>query len=210
MTYFDLSPKPVRKLRVGHDLDGCFYLFDRAWYNGAVELGWINPAEDPYVPAETWNFFERYGFDFTGFRQVCDAAADQGLLWSDAPMPGARDAWRSIALDDHEIHVITDRKFGSHPIASEVATRTFLHQNALRHDSVTFSADKTCLPVDVMIEDKLENYDALEECGVLVYLIDRPWNQDPGDHRRRIYSLDEWVTRVRALAARPAAEPAHV
>jgi hypothetical protein len=50
-----------------------------------------------------------------------------------------------------------------------------------------------------MIEDKLENYDALNAAGTRTYLINRAWNKVPGDNRRRIDELAEYVQAIEEI-----------
>jgi len=49
---------------------------------------------------------------------------------------------------------------------------------------------------DFMIEDKLENYDALIDSGCNAWLMDRPWNQANDKPRKRVYSLNEFADKV--------------
>ena len=39
-------------LRIGADLDGCYYLFDRAWWEAAVLLGYLDQHKHEYRPGE--------------------------------------------------------------------------------------------------------------------------------------------------------------
>src|SRR5207245_703903 len=65
------------------------------------------------------------------------------------------------------------------------------------HHTVTFTSDKTTVPLDYMIDDKIENYEALAAHGVHVVLLDRPWNPDPGfAYARRAFSLAAFVDMV--------------
>jgi hypothetical protein len=47
----------------------------------------------------------------------------------------------------------------------------------------------------MFVEDKLENYDALDAAGVEVYLINRKWNfvDGDGDNRRRIRHVGQYA-----------------
>jgi hypothetical protein len=194
----------TRKLRVGKDLDGCYYNFAQAYYESCALLGISVPFRLPWDPpfeATRWEFYEDLGHSLPEFLDNCQEAADMGLLWAGPVWPGGKAAWNTLLSEGFELHVKTDRAFGSHPVASEVGTRMWLRREGMGYHSIRFGPDKTAgTEVDIMLEDKLENYDALEEAGTLVYLIDRPWNHAPGDARRRVYSHDEFVTRCKALA----------
>ena len=65
----------------------------------------------------------------------------------------------------------------------------WLHRHGLHFDSLTFSADKTVVSLDVMVDDKIANYDALETAGVEAWLLTRPWNQHDKTPRRRVLDL---------------------
>jgi hypothetical protein len=183
----------VRRLRVGLDLDGVNFWFDQGYHRGCLELGLI-PAKTAAADATYWEFYELYGHDLATFLSNCNTLADAGLLWSGPMIPGAAPMWDSLVDAGHEIHVITDRSFGSHPVASEVGTRMWLAQHRRIYHSLRFDADKTVVPTDVMLEDKLSNYDALAATDCVPVLINRPWNQvEGGDARRRIDHHEEFL-----------------
>jgi hypothetical protein len=63
--------------------------------------------------------------------------------------------------------------------------------------SLTFSRDKTVVPVDAFIEDRPENFQDLLDAGVDSYLVDRPWNQDfDFDPARRVKSVAEYIDKA--------------
>jgi uncharacterized HAD superfamily protein len=93
----------------------------------------------------------------------------------------------------HEIVIITDRSFGKTPEVSHNLTVEWLRQHNIYYDELIFSADKTCSPTDLFVEDKLMNYDALVAAGTKTYLINRPWNLvDGGDARNRIDRIEQY------------------
>ncbi|HEY1176408.1 MAG TPA: hypothetical protein VGF17_09645 [Phytomonospora sp.] len=193
---------------VGLDLDGCIQWFDRGYHAGCVAAGLL-PASVVWQPPASWSFYEQYGHDAATFVANCHRLADLGLLWSGPLIAGARSMWHDLRAAGHRIHVKTDRGFGSHPAVSEALTRATLAAHGLRYDSITFTADKTAGPhVDVMLEDKLENYDALDAFGVQVYLINRAWNGPYPDGRRRVLTHDQFTAAVQALADGTTARPA--
>ena len=194
-------------LAIMMDLDGPQYRFESAWYWSAVVLGYLKEDEDHFCPSVEWEFFKAYNnMPVETFLAICNEAADKGLLWN-LDLANLRDgaaAWRDLLAVGHQLHVKTDRSFGTHPIASEAATRIWLNETGRRYHSLTFTRDKTDGPeCDIALEDKIENYDALEAAGVEVWLIDRGWNQD-GGVRRRVFTHDEFVTRVGAMQRRRA------
>jgi hypothetical protein len=199
--------KRTNRVLVGQDLDGVNYSFDWSYWRAMVLLGHIDGWKKPYVEAPTWEFYkDLYGQTTAEFIAICNEGADKGIIFAtDAPYKGAIEAWRSIKADGHEIHIKTARAFGSHPAVSEAATYAWLRGTGptteRAYDSLIFTHDKTeGVAVDIMLEDYLVNYDALDAAGVNVWLIDRPWNRAPGCRRRRVFNHAEFVTRVQDLA----------
>lgn len=191
----------TRILDVGLDLDGCFQWFDRAYHAGCVAAG-LMPPREPFQHSRTWEFYKQYGHTTERFLANCDELADLGLLWAGPMIAGGESLWNDLRAAGHRIHVKTDRAFGSHPAVSEALTRAHLATRGLVYDSITFGADKTKGPrIDLMLEDKLENYDALDAAGVRVYLINRAWNAPWDDHRRRVTMHDQFLAAVHAMAA---------
>lgn len=109
---------------------------------------------------------------------------------------GYKEAIEAVAAMGHEIIVATDRPFGSDPSVSEKLTIDWFRENETCYDEIHFTADKRTANCDMFIDDKVENFVALEEAGVDVYLLDRPWNHHL-ETDRRIYSLEEFVEKVR-------------
>src|SRR5690606_28750369 len=108
-------------------------------------------------------------------------------------------AVKAVKNMGHEVIIITDRQFGSTPYVSHKNTQNWLKRHDIPFDELYFSADKTCVPTDMFVEDKLENYDALDAAGVDVYLVNRAWNfVEENDNRRRIRHIMQYVDAVQA------------
>ncbi|UUG69412.1 5' nucleotidase [Streptomyces phage Sham] len=180
-------------MRVGIDLDGVCYDFAESLrmylkYSGNTHYNIVEGEPDK------WHFYLDWGMTTEEFIKHCNDGADCAIIFH---LGDQRDS-ASVCIDwlrrlGHSIHIITDRSFGTSPSVSESNTKRWLYQHGFEYDTLTFSADKTCVPTDVFIEDKLENYDALVAAGVDCYLVDRPWNQDPGDSRKRVKSIIEFA-----------------
>lgn len=166
--------------RIGIDLDGVCYDFSTSVRAYLDTLGGL-----PEYPAVTrWEFYEDWGLDLQGFLDVCHDGVDAGIIFTHGePYPNTAEAFHRIKAAGHTIHVITDRSFGKGG-ASEAATRAWLDCHGLPFDSLTFSADKTIVRIDAMVDDKPSNYEALEAAGVDAYLLTRPWNQHVPNARR--------------------------
>lgn len=182
-------------MRVGIDLDGVCFDF-RASLLRYMEAVGLDKEVDLNIPYRHWNFFEDWGWDVAKFVQVCNDGADAGFIFSGGYNDNAPESIRRIKNAGNSVHIITDRKFGRTPAVSEALTRKWLWEHNIPYDTLTFSADKTCIPTDVFIEDKLQNYDALWAAGTYCYLVDRPWNQDETTWRRRVKSIDEFAALI--------------
>ena len=184
-------------MKIMMDLDGVNIIFSRSLQSYLETID--HPCE--YADPLAWDFYKTWNMNSDDFKRHCDDAADAGILFTGAPVEGAVEAWRKLRAAGHEIHVITDRQFGSDPRNSHAITYNWLAVNGFEYDSITFSADKLAVPTDVGLEDKIENYDALEAGGVKAYLVDRAWNSEltyPGA-RRRVSGVTEFAEIICAM-----------
>lgn len=185
-------------MRVGLDLDGVMYPFGLAYWQACRATG--RPTPGRYDLERTWDFYRGWGHSDSDFVENCHQFADAGVLWGLDPYPGAVAAVQKIADAGHEVHVITDRSFGSPAGAqSHAATLAWLARHRIPATSVTFSADKATVRTDVMIDDRVVNYDALEAAGTRAVLMSRLYNEDPACVRTRVSTVDEFADLVLAL-----------
>lgn len=182
--------------RVGIDLDGVCYDFAGALrYYLVSEHGFSAEA----MPEPTcWEFYSNdWNITSGEFVSFCDAGVNAGVIFTHGdPIEDAANQLRRLRAAGHTIHIITDRSFGANDgEASREATKAWLRLHGIPYDTLDFTADKTSVPTDVMIDDKVENVDALilADCDAL--LLDRPWNRD-GRHRDRVVSLEKFVDYV--------------
>lgn len=187
-------------MRVGFDSDGVLDNFGEGVRETLVARGlgdlWKSgPTKESY-----WNFYEDWGWTFAQFKELVDWGVDNGYVFSGHWRPNAIESVRRVAELGHEIIIITDRSFGSDPRNSQRNTIEAFARAGIEYDELHFSADKTCAPVDMMVEDKLSNYDALVACGTPTYLINRSWNKvQGGDARNRINDISEYADAVEAV-----------
>lgn len=179
--------------RVGWDLDGVEYDFAESVRRAVKHFGMDLPL--CYGEPSDWYFYRPWGLSDAEFVDLCHRGADAGIIFAGERRPNGLEAMARLRDAGHSIHIITDRSFGSHPAVSEKLTRLFLEEHGYQYDSLTFSADKTVVPTDFFIEDKIQNYDALDAVGCEVYLINRPWNLED-DNRRRVNFHVEFVQKV--------------
>lgn len=174
------------KLKVGVDLDGVVYNFTKKFNECALREGY------ELGPDDCWNYFERSGMTREIFEKVMhDSVDDLQLFWRGDMLDDAASHIRALRAAGHSIHIVTHRVSGN-IFTSEQATRYWLTFKEIEYDSLTFSKDKTVVPVDVFIEDNVDNYDALDAAGVKSYLVNRPYNQQQ-DNRRRVSSFGDFA-----------------
>jgi 5'(3')-deoxyribonucleotidase len=188
-----------KRTRIGIDLDGCMYDFADSLRHYLESYEGLHP-DQLHKDATHWGFYEDWGLTDEEFLLHCNRAADIGVLFgSGGCLDRADEDVRAAYAAGHEIHIITDRGFGTTPFASKRNTMRWLLKMDIPFHSLTFAKDKTVVRTDVMCEDKPANYEALVAAGTDAYLIDRPWNQDcevaPG---RRVASVGEFLHKALA------------
>lgn len=179
--------------RVGIDLDGVVFNFADSLRRYLKHAGHHNKYDIGEGETSTWDFYKDWGLTLDEFVKHCHDGVDAGFVFRGGQRDGATEAIRRIRSFGHSIHIITDRAFGATPKASQRATLEWLAEHDIPYDSLHFSADKTIVETDYFVEDKLENYDKLEAAGVETYLVNRPWNKEVGDKRRRISGIAEFA-----------------
>lgn len=177
--------------RIGFDLDGVVYDFRAAHADFEVSRGNAHCAVE--LAADGWDYYLGWGLTLDQWLESYREGVDAGhILWVGEPMPGAVDVSRRLRADGHTVHIVTDRSIGQQP---QEATKAWLADVGFEYDTIDFSRDKTVVPTDVFIEDRLVNADAVNAAGSLCYLINRPWNL-PLDDRPRVDTLEEFYGRV--------------
>lgn len=167
-------------MRVGVDLDGVVVNFV-----DALRSSWgLDPTEflDPFK----WEIWECWGMTKENFVRWSDESYETHLFYKAEPYPGAVEALHELHELGHSVHIVTARH---HPVGRR-DTVAWLEDHGVHYDSLTFSDDKTCVPVDVFVEDNLPNAEACAKAGVKSFLMDRPWNQADTEVPRVITMFD--------------------
>ena len=179
-------------MRVGFDIDGVLYDFADSVVRYLDSIGRAYTHKDDADEPHSWEFYEHWGMDAKTFVQHCHDGADAGYVFCGGTRPNAVEAVQAVKNMGHEIIVITDRQFGSTPSVSHDNTKRWWRENGFpEYDELHFSADKTCAPTDIFVEDKYENYVSLTEAGTICWLINRPWNLH-GDAQWRIDDISQY------------------
>lgn len=161
-------------MKIGIDLDGPLYPFEYCFWDGVVKLG-LKSGEMPKT--KTWNFFTEPGYDesLEWYLDACHKLSESGhLFMSQKPHRGAVEGMKRIKEMGHSIHIMTFRMF---PGAVN-NTEQWLMKHEVPFDSLSFTKDKTIVPVHFMIEDNVDNAIALRESGAIPVVVDRAWNQE--------------------------------
>ena len=181
-------------MRVGADSDGCIDTFGDGVHETLKAWGLGHLWKSGPTKHAIWNFYEEWGWTFTQFKALVDWGVDHGYVFSGHWREGAIEALGRIAALGHEIIIITDRSWGSDPVNSQRNTIEAFQRAGIEYDELHFTSDKTSVEVDVMVEDRIDNYDALVDAGTPTWLINRPWNKVEGhDMRNRINSMTEYA-----------------
>lgn len=174
-------------MRIGYDLDGCGHGF-------LERCNWIRTQQkEPLFTAGSWHFYREVGMTDEDWVNWCHKAADDGLLFGGEMLPGAVEASKRTKEMGHTNVIITDRTFGATRDVSRRLTIENLTQSGFIYDEIHFDADKTAYGVDMMVEDKWENFVDCTEAGIDCYLIDAPWNAHGGPHPKRIKNISEYA-----------------
>lgn len=191
----------MRTLRTGWDLDGVGFNFADSLRRYLKSIKAHKQYRLGRGETSCWDFYHDWGMDLDTFLQVCHDGADAGHVFRGPVRPGFVDAVNAVKAMGHEIVIITDRSFGKTPEVSEAATYDWLAEHKVPYDELHFSPDKTVVPTDIFIEDKLQNYDALTAAGTECWLINRPWNR-LNDDRKRIRYMHQYPGKVALMAFR--------
>lgn len=184
-------------MRVGADSDGCIDTFGDGVYDTLKAWKMEHLWKSGPTQGAIWNFYEDWGWTFEQFKELVDWGVDNGYIFTGHWRPHAIESVGRIAALGHEIIIITDRAWGSDPMNSQRNTIEAFARAGIEYDELHFTADKTSVEVDVMVEDRLDNYDALIRNGTPTWLINRGWNKvDTYDGRNRINCICEYADAI--------------
>jgi len=189
-------------MRVGFDSDGVLDNFGEGVRETLEVLNLGHLWKSGPTKKSFWNWYEDWGWTYEQFKQVVDYGVDAGIIFSGHWRGGAVEAVNRVKAMGHEVIILTDRAFGSDPLNSQRNTIKAFNDSGMEIDEIHFTADKTSVPVDTMVEDKLSNYDALVDAGVPTWLIERAWNEvEGGDARRRICCVTCYADAIEGVTA---------
>jgi 5' nucleotidase, deoxy (Pyrimidine), cytosolic type C protein (NT5C) len=192
-------------MRVGIDLDGCVYDFVEACRQYvAVATG--RPLAELERYPRTYRFPTEWGIAWEDFNDLWKAGVENGYIWRvGVPLPGSCAAIHAIRERGHTVHLVTHRN--NMPAAERLAqanTEAWLYERGIPYDTITYAEDKTVAKVDMFLDDKPSNVDALRAAGVEAWLLHRnlaphDW-QDQAGHPYLIRTWDDFIEKVDARA----------
>lgn len=189
-------------MRVGFDLDGVLFNFGTSVHDYLIATGRGDLWKSGEDLKPRWDFYKAFRDSWSDeeFVRFCNEGADAGYIFRGNVRDNAVDAVKAVKDAGHEIIVITDRQFGTTPEVSHRATIEWWEEYGFpAYDEIHFSADKTCVPTDIFIEDKISNFEALWDVGTPCFLVSRPWNEER-DTIYRISDVSEYPAKVALLA----------
>lgn len=191
------------KLRIGVDLDDVCIEFIHTLidcYNEDIsEFGRICPQVS-YDDFTSWDLVQPEGpLEFDSYDELWDWVTDRVLeAWAEAPqVPGARDALRALAAEEHHLVCITSKARDHQRVAYEAVAN-----HCFPFDEIHVTGDKVAVPrCDVYIDDSPKHLEALTNAYApdsLVIRFDRPWNR-PGQSnatadtwKRVLQLIEDW------------------
>lgn len=208
-------------LRIGTDLDGVTYDFVESFRRYLTT--WRAFRRTTLPEPTTWAMWDSWPMTKDEWRTYFRDGIEAGVIFgggASMAYVGAVEALHDFRADGHTIHIVTHR-----PPAAEAITVAWLAAANIVHDGLTFSEDKTVEPVDVMIEDNIDNAVACARAGIAVLLFERPWNTAEWVRRdgvavnakrytatepliTRVNGWAEAAERIEAMAADVSGEPA--
>ena len=182
-------------MRIGVDLDGVCYDFGKSMRIYLEEIGHQFPTRSR--AHKTWDFHDEWGLTRDEFMEHFINGVNEGtVFYIGAAHAGTRRGLQRILDMGHSLHVITDRTVGKPGMSWSLTGQWIDRYLPKPIASVTFTKDKTVVPTDMMIDDKLSNYEELIAAGCDAWLFDRPWNQTPGRELKRVSSMMEFADQV--------------
>ena len=150
-----------------------------------------------------WDFYATdWGMTLAEFLDHCAVGINDGTIFGTGdPLPGAVEGLQALAAAGHRLHIVTDRGAPGDPAIALASTQTWLATRNVPYTSLRISKDKTVVDVDVFIDDRVENINALRSAGTHAVTFHAPYNATlPGP---RVHSWAEFVTLVDQLSRMP-------
>jgi 5'(3')-deoxyribonucleotidase len=189
-----------KKIRLGLDLDGVIYNFVdefRTLYSQKMGID-----IDTLKVQDSWEFYKDWGMTDEDYYTYLGLAAIHGEVFCDGDIyPNARDSILKLKEMGFEIVIITARQLSNNPDHMKIIednTLQWLYNNNIAFDELVIDNDKSRHNLDILIDDNLNNVEALLITGASAYVFDQPWNRKGMDFPRVMgwYDLVSTMLRV--------------
>lgn len=192
-------PNPVRRLRIGVDIDGVLYPFAEQLRRYAIDVAGYHPD---LPEATSWHFHrDQWDMSDAEFTDLFQRSVADGAVFAHGdPYPGAREALADLADAGHTIVIVTARHVPGDDDGALVraVTQQWLDTEGLCHHQVLYTDAKHLVAVDICVDDSVDQYRQLAAAGRNPWLFDRPWNRQA--EARRIHTHGDFVDVVCAAA----------
>jgi hypothetical protein len=167
------------------DVDGVLY--DWAHHLGDAAARILSRPRHDFPPAVVWDFYkEQWGMTSAELVDLVDVAvADHGFLREGDPFADALEGFDLLRCLGATIHIVTHIGTDGDPNGHRAARAHWLESQGFAFDALTFTPDKAAVARSYVeqghrvfaLEDNVENYRALRDCGARSYLLDQEWNR---------------------------------
>jgi hypothetical protein len=186
-------------MRLGFDLDGVFAGFERGFAPLFPHLAM--PVDSPDFPP-VWHYPQHYGATPQEVTRAWDQIKTSERFWRDLPPLKSNTTAELRLLNElrrrgHDIYFVTHR-VGKR---AKEQTEQWLIDQGFYCPTVLMTGEKglatLLLKLHAYIDDKPSNIEDVLNVGQCrrVYIMDRPYNQDPITGSIRVASVEEMITR---------------
>ena len=191
-------------MRIGLDLDGCFYNLPEGLRQTLIELKVYPEKNSSHFPNPlVWDFMTlQWGMTMEEYKLVYNEYPHKIFSYGGAPKAYKKQILAELQNRGHELIFITNRviadksdhKITSHRLerATEATMRWF-RVHRVPHDEVIVDVDKVAHmdKVDIYLDDSADNLAAIEKANdsVKTVLYSRPYNDYAHDNYRTVDSI---------------------
>ena len=184
---------------IGFDMDDVTHCL---WCGWEKTLRRINhptaghPAWTDHAPHD-WEHAANAGMTRDDFAAIMDIGTDLGTIFDGKPIVGAQAAVNRAYDAGHRIVIITARDTGTVAGRARIDTARWLSRWGFRYDDLVVSEDKTAIPTDAFLDDRVKNVTMVNDAGAVGFLQVRNHNRGQ-DYTglRPVDTIDRYVDAV--------------
>jgi 5'(3')-deoxyribonucleotidase len=186
----DAILKETERLIIGIDCDGVLRNFSQS----LVDVYAKYYPRDRVVPVEGQTEYPLHNYFPIGkdiYKFAFDTHAKDIYLKA-YPYKGAYNFMRTLHKDN-KVFIVTYQPNK----AVEGFTKTWLEEQDIENDGILFIKRKQDTPIDVLLDDCVENLESLVGTRITPVCMDRPWNQEWKG--KRVYKYDDFLRQIKAM-----------